>query len=259
MPHRQSPAAPEASGRSSTLAVRTDVRAVRTDVLTARRASFRSLNLLAAGVPGGRIRPPLGLSARQQPSGKTKHKMNGIARIACLVAGILAVALAGSSAKAWAGTYTQYTCKLPDGTPAATDGWVSQTAAFGFAQSDACVAGESLHTQMLGIGMGVGSQRYWRWTAAPNTSVQAVEIRRSFALAPGDTTATPTMSIAAGSQLIEQNGSSLPAANGIAVLGNPTTWNSSANLVSVSDPASLVANQLTVALRCTGVSTAACP
>src|SRR3954462_6681271 len=106
MPHRQSPAAPEASGRSSTLAVRTDVRAVRTDVLTARRASFRSLNLLAAGVPGGES-ARVSAYPRDNNRQERRHKMNGIARIACLVAGILAVALAGSSAKAWAGTYTQ--------------------------------------------------------------------------------------------------------------------------------------------------------
>src|SRR3954452_7603756 len=137
-------------------------------------------------------------------------------RSACLAAGLSILALVAFSPAAEAGTYKQYTCKLPDGTPAGTDGWAPQTAAAGFQQANTCVAGESLRTQMEGLGMPVGSQRFWRWTAAADTQLQAVEMHRSFALANGDANATPTMTIDAGSQRIEQNGSSLATGNGVA-------------------------------------------
>src|SRR3954454_17044777 len=120
-------------------------------------------------------------------------------RSACLAAGLSILALVAFSPAAEAGTYRQYTCKLPDGTPAGTDGWIQQTNAAGFHQGDTCIAGESVHTQMDGIGMPVGSQRLWRWVAPADTQLQAVELYRSFSLATGDANATPTMSIDSGS------------------------------------------------------------
>jgi hypothetical protein len=181
-------------------------------------------------------------------------------RPACVAAGFALVALVGvMPAAADAGTFTIHSCKLPDGSPAATGGWTKQTAAAGFHQADTCVAGESLRTEMEGLGMPVGSQRLWRWAAATDTQLQAVELYRSFTLAAGDTGATPTMTIDAGPQRIEQNGSSLPSGNGIASGGTLSPWNHATNRLSVADPASLAANEITLKLSCTGRAGASCP
>ena len=185
--------------------------------------------------------------------------MPKILRSACLAAGLLTLALAGLSPAAQAGTYKQYTCKLPDGSPAGTDGWGPQTTIAGFHQADTCVAGESLRTEMLGLGMASGSQRLWRWTAPADTQLQAVQLYRSFSLAAGDTTATPTMSIDAGTQRIERNGSSLPVGNGVDSRGDLNAWNAPSNRLTVVDPPSLAANTLTVMLGCDGGPGTSCP
>ena len=181
-------------------------------------------------------------------------------RTACVAAGLALVALAGvMPAAADAGTFTIHSCKLPDGSPAATGGWTKQTAAAGFLQADTCVAGESLRTEMEGLGMPVGSQRLWRWAAPADTQLQGVELYRSFALAAGNAGATPTMTIDAGPQRIEQNGSSLPSGNGVASGGTLSPWNHATNRLSVADPASLAANEVTLTLSCIGRAGASCP
>lgn len=180
-------------------------------------------------------------------------------RTACIAAGLTTLALAGLSPAAQAGTYRQYTCKLPDGTPAGTDGWVAQSAAAGFVQADTCIARETLRTQMEGIGMPVNSQRVWRWSAPTDTNLQAVELYRSFSLAAGDTNGTPTISIDSGSQRVERHGSSLAIGTGVASAGVFSAWNAPSNRLIVNDPPSLAANELTLMLGCTGGAGRSCP
>src|SRR4051794_11142164 len=62
------------------------------------------------------------------PHGGGNELMLSTIRSACLAAGLSILALAAVSPAAQAGTYRQYTCKLPDGTPAGTDGWTADAA-----------------------------------------------------------------------------------------------------------------------------------
>ena len=101
-------------------------------------------------------------------------------RHACLTAGLLTLALAGTGLPvAQAGTFTQYTCKLPDGSPAATDGWSPDQAAPFFVQSDDCAQSSGLRTQMQGVGISDGVERSWTWTPAANTQLQEAHIYRA--------------------------------------------------------------------------------
>src|SRR3954469_7105712 len=167
--------------------------------------------------------------------------MSILIRSACLAAALAVLALTGFSREAYAGDYRVHTCKLPDGSPAATDGWVPQTDILGFHQANTCSAGETMRTEMGGLGMGVGSQRVWRWAAPANTSLQAMELYRSFSLASGDANATPTISIDAGFSRIEPNGSSIPTGNGIDSRGTIVTPFDPSNRISVVSPSTLAA------------------
>jgi hypothetical protein len=180
-------------------------------------------------------------------------------RSACLMAVLVVLALTGFSPQAYAGDYRVHTCKLPDGSPAATDGWGPQTDILGFHLANTCSAGETMRTEMAGLGMGVGSQRVWRWAAPANTSLQAMELYRSFSLAPGDANGTPTMSIDAGSSRLERNGSSMATGNGIDARGTISTPFAPSNRISVASPSSLAANEITLLLGCFGPSGQSCP
>src|SRR4051812_17483786 len=129
-------------------------------------------------------------------------------RSACLAAGIAVLAVAGVvPAAAQAGTYKQYSCKLPDGTPAGTDGWVADSRAPFFSQVDDCQQNAGLRIQMQGVGISDGVERSWTWTPGPNTTVQDAHLYRAFSLTTGDRTATPSVRIGAGATTIESHGS----------------------------------------------------
>ena len=119
-------------------------------------------------------------------------------RSACLAAVLVVLALTGLSPRAYAGDYRVHTCKLPDGSPAATDGWGRDANAPGFTQIDECGQGGGLHTQMQGAGISVGVERAWRWTPAPNTTLQEADLYRAFSLTSGDSTGTPMVEATAG-------------------------------------------------------------
>src|SRR6185503_12154570 len=94
-------------------------------------------------------------------------------RTACVAAGLALVALAGvMPAAADAGTFTIHSCKLPDGSPAATGGWTPDSTSPFLPQIDDCSQGAGLRTQMQGVGISDGVERAWTWTAAPNTVIQ---------------------------------------------------------------------------------------
>src|SRR3954463_13578112 len=117
--------------------------------------------------------------------------MSILIRSACLAAALAVLALTGFSPEAYAGDYRLHTCKLPDGSPAATDGWGHDANAPGFTQIDQCDQSGGLHTQMEGAGISVGVERAWRWTPPTNTTLQDVDLYRAFSLTSGDTTGTP--------------------------------------------------------------------
>jgi hypothetical protein len=185
--------------------------------------------------------------------------MQRTTRSACLFAALLALMLTALTTNAFAGTYTQYTCKLPDGTPAATDGWTPEESIGGFSQNDGCAAGTDIRSRMESIGLAAKSQRVWRWRAAPNTQLKAFEVYRAFVLGFGNNDATPMMRIDSGPQVIERNGSSPVSGNGISEKGVFSPWDAPSNRISIADPLVLTANELALTLGCDGVPSGSCP
>jgi hypothetical protein len=168
--------------------------------------------------------------------------------IAVLVAAALAAF--GGAPPAHAGQYTQYTCKLPDGTPAATDGWVADEASLAFTHDNGCGASLALLTTMSSNGVGVGNPRGWTWTAPDSTSLVGLDLYRSLVLTPGDADAAPTATIAAGSNVIETHAGSMR--------GSLLEWNDATNHITARG-SSLVGNTLSVGLHCAGSANSACP
>jgi hypothetical protein len=176
--------------------------------------------------------------------------------VPALLTTVAALALA---APAQAGTYTQYTCKLPDGSPAATDGWAPESAIRGFTQGDSCATGGYLYSQMDGVGVDSNSGRSWTWRTASAVQVTSARVMRAFSLAPGDDQVNPAMVMSSGLAFIEGYGSSATAGNGIAQRGNMNLWDWATNLVEITNPSTLSSGQVDLRLRCAGSNGRTCP
>jgi hypothetical protein len=172
-------------------------------------------------------------------------------RTAGLAPAAVLIALALPS-PASAGTYKQYTCKLPDGTPAATDGWVGDAAAAFFQQANDCASGGSLRVAMSGDGLASGASRAWRWTAPADTQLQAADLYRAWAVAAGDATAAPAAKLLAGSQTLESSGANRTA-------GSLSQWNDPSNHFTNTNAALGSTNAMTAVLGCFGSTGSACP
>jgi len=180
-------------------------------------------------------------------------------RTACVAAGLALVALAGvMPAAADAGTFTIHSCKLPDGSPAATGGWTPDGTSPFLPQIDDCSQGAGLRTQMQGVGISDGVERAWTWTAAPNTVIQEAHVYRAFSLTTGDTTATPTVRVIAGATTIETHGSHPATGDNTSHLGSYAEWALPENHVPLQ-PAPAGATSIAVALGCHGVPRGTCP
>ena len=98
------------------------------------------------------------------------------------VAGALAAFAAAATAHA--GTYVQHACRLPDGRPAAADGFTPRTDGGDAAvAADECRRGGGL-TLALGRGAGPASAE-WVYVAPPDTAIAAVSLRRRVTLGEG--------------------------------------------------------------------------
>ncbi|MGZ6644758.1 MAG: hypothetical protein ACXVFT_23390, partial [Solirubrobacteraceae bacterium] len=180
--------------------------------------------------------------------------MSGLIPIARRIARTLAaLALLGalSPTAASAGTFKEYTCKLPDGSVADTDGWAPDASAAFFQQQNDCPTGGALSIVMSGAGLPADGKRYWHWTAPTGLRLQAIEIQRAFSLAAGGAQAQPTYRTDAGPQTLEQSSTD--------TVGSLSSWNHPANRFTVTDPNALSANGLDVLLGCLGASGSACP
>jgi hypothetical protein len=106
--------------------------------------------------------------------------MGARSRTAAVVATALAgVLLAGGVAEGAAPTtYTQYSCRLPSGAPAPTDGFRSTVVGIGAAAGDECGSGKYLWSQVPGA---TGGQTYVDWTyySPPNTQIASLRVTRS--------------------------------------------------------------------------------
>src|SRR4051812_44200416 len=185
--------------------------------------------------------------------------MSILIRSACLAAAVVVLALTGFSPEAYAGDYRVHTCKLPDRSPAATDGWTPDTHAPGFTQIDECAQRGGLHTQMEGAGISVGVERAWHWTPAPNTTLREVDLYRAFSLTSGDSTGTPTVEATAGGVSVEREGSSSESGTGVSWRGSFDTWNLPANQLTAFNPTSAGASSIALAMGCQGQSFGTCP
>ena len=185
--------------------------------------------------------------------------MPTLIRSACLAAALVVLALTGLSPRAYAGDYRVHTCKLPDGSPAATDGWGRDANAPGFTQIDECGQGGGLHTQMQGAGISVGVERAWRWTPAPNTTLQEADLYRAFSLTSGDSTGTPMVEATAGGVSVEREGSNPESGTGVSWSGSFDTWNLPANHLTALNAASTGASSIALALGCQGQPFGTCP
>src|SRR3954447_1098102 len=180
-------------------------------------------------------------------------------RSACLAAGLSILALVAFSPAAEAGTYQQYTCKLPDGTPAGTDGWTPDAVSPFLPQSDDYDQSAGLRTQMQGVGISSGVERAWTWAPAANTTLQEAHLYRAFSLTTGDSTATPFVRATAGPVVIEHEGSSPATGTGVSSRGSYASWSLPANHLEVLDAPSVAADDVRVALGCQGTPTGTCP
>src|SRR3954447_25404298 len=185
--------------------------------------------------------------------------MSILIRFACLAAALAVLALTGGSPQAYAGDYRVHTCKLPDGSPAATDGWAPGAHAPGFTQINECGLGGGLHTQMEGAGVSVGVERAWRWTPAPSTTLQQVDLYRAFSLTSGDSSGTPMFQATAGSVSVEREGSSSESGTGVSSRGSFDTWNLPSNHLTAFNPTSTGASSIGLALGCQGQPFGTCP
>ncbi|MEA2319942.1 MAG: hypothetical protein QOD44_4131, partial [Solirubrobacteraceae bacterium] len=171
--------------------------------------------------------------------------MPGRLLAACLLTAALALT---SAATADANLYKQYTCKLPSGAPAATDGWATDDAAGSFVYDDDCSRSIALRTTMDPL-VNAGVQRAWTWTAPPGTALHGVEVFRAFSLTPGRADATPTATIVSGANVIESHG-------GVST-GTRLSWNDPANRLVVARER--LGSNLKVTLGCVGSVGGVCP
>src|SRR4051794_4698446 len=116
MPYRSPSGAPEGHGRSFTSGIER-VSGVRRQTIGGATPSRRRTPR-----KGGESPTPGPYQRDIYSAWRRNELMLSTIRSACLAAGLSILALVAFSPAAEAGTYRQYTCKLPDGTPAATDG-----------------------------------------------------------------------------------------------------------------------------------------
>src|SRR4051812_43032778 len=159
MPYRPPGGAPERSGRVSEAA--SNERPIVCWLTTWRRYTSTPRHRR-----GGEIATPVPMNNNRTPQG-SETMLSKKLRPACVAAGLALSALAYvMPATADAGTFTIHSCKLPDGSPAATDGWTPDSHSPFLPQVDDCSQGVGLRTQMQGVGISDGVERAWTWTAA---------------------------------------------------------------------------------------------
>lgn len=100
-----------------------------------------------------------------------------------LLAGALCLALT-NAAPAWAGTAKVYSCQLPDGAAAPTDGWTEETNSAGQLYVDGanrCSRGGALSGEFFypGNSWSAGPYSGWRFTAPVNTTVAEIAFDRT--------------------------------------------------------------------------------
>jgi hypothetical protein len=175
--------------------------------------------------------------------------------IAVLVAAALAAF--GGAPPAHAGQYTQYTCKLPDGTPAATDGWVADEPRLGFSAANTCAGDGGLALDMT-PGVPTGQAMRWRWTPPADASLTAMKIYRAIRLGDASGTATPIASVTAGTLTPDLASTSPLIGVDVREAGVFNPWDAPENRVAVSN-SGLANTDVVVTLGCTGSSSGTCP
>ncbi|MBA3328955.1 MAG: hypothetical protein H0T43_11705 [Solirubrobacterales bacterium] len=156
-----------------------------------------------------------------------------------------------------AGSYTVYTCRLPNGAAAPTDGWTSDGELPGLRQTDTCTNGGSLRTDMDANGFSDTFRRGWRWAAPPTTNLRELTMWRTYRLGLPNERATPFRDVLTGSRALEMDASAAPPLG----TGNPSGGDqalgfSTTNRVQHVD---LRDNVIQVRVGCTGFAGASCP
>lgn len=156
-----------------------------------------------------------------------------------------------------AGSYMVYTCRLPNGAAAPTDGWTSDGELPGLRQTDTCTSGGSLRTEMEASGFPDTFRRGWRWAAPPATALRELTMWRTFRLGLPNDRATPFRDILTGSRAIEMDASAAPPLG----TGNPSGGDQTLGFHPTNQVQHLDLGDDVIEVRvgCTGFAGASCP
>ena len=106
-------------------------------------------------------------------------------RLTCTT-GAVALAWLASAGSAWAAPYTVHSCRAPDGTPVAADGWTFQVTGAGKPTVDDCASGGSLRASFQPkTNHGHATSVALRFEAPADTTINAYDIDRRVQLASG--------------------------------------------------------------------------
>ena len=174
--------------------------------------------------------------------------------LGALVCAAVSLALAPP---AKAGTYTVFTCRLPSGASAPTDGWRVENDVPGLRHSDSCASGGYLRSSMEENGFPEGTRGGWAWTGPAAAALRSVTLWRSFALGAFNGQASPYRDVVNNSQALEADTSAgSPIGNGNPSGGVPALGFHPTNQVQHSN---LGDNVLRVRVGCAGFSFGVCP
>jgi hypothetical protein len=154
-------------------------------------------------------------------------------RIALLA---LVVAL-GSAVPAAAGTYSVYSCKLPNGAIAPTEGWTSQVAGTQWSvPENSCASGGSLAARLNGdFDQAANVSMSWIFSVPADTTLRNFQVWRSMSNTTGYDTngnATPLENIAFPARAPGQEYSWCAAAEGCLSRGSHLNWSATDNYFS---------------------------
>ena len=153
---------------------------------------------------------------------------------------LAAVALAAPPA-AEAGSYTVYSCRLPTGAMAPTDGWFSEQNGVTWTNAEnSCGSGGSLTASLSGdFDLPAQSRQTWRFQAPASTTIGNFTAWRSISNTFGHGAEQDTYNNATplGEVTIPDNVDfcALRLNGGCSQRGSHTSWNAAANVLSVAD------------------------
>lgn len=181
-----------------------------------------------------------------------------IRRAVAAIGAVCAAVLLALPGEADAGSYTVYTCRLPDGTgPAPTDGWIPEGERVGLRLVNSCPSQGTLSAEMDAVGFGDTVRGSWRWSASPGTLLREMVIWRTFALGQASAEATPFRDVLSDSRQLDFDATAPPPLG----TGNPSDGSETLGFHPTNrvDHRDLRDNVIRIRLGCNGPSGSFCP